>query len=82
MPTCLAYGCSNTTGRVKNKCFYKIPDPKKERQRAVRWLHNMGNSKVCQLEDRLTSLCNIAYTERPEKSAILEKYEMVKQFKK
>ena len=45
MPTCLAYGCSNTTGRVKNKRFYKIPDPKKERQHAVRSLHNMGNSK-------------------------------------
>ena len=35
----------HNTGRVKNKRFYKIPDPKKERQRAVRWLHNMGNSK-------------------------------------
>ena len=45
MPSCLAYRCSNTTGKVKDKHFYRFPDPNKEKLRAVRWLPNMGNSK-------------------------------------
>ena len=46
MPFCLAFGCSNALGRnVKNKGFFKIPDPKiqKYREQCKRWLHNMGN---------------------------------------
>ena len=48
MPFCLAFGCSNASGRnVKNKGFFKIPDPKiqKYREQCKRWLHNMGNSE-------------------------------------
>ena len=45
MPSCLAFGCNNTSGRIKGKSFFKIPDPKKHRELCSRWLHNMGNSK-------------------------------------
>ena len=44
MPSCAAYGCSNTTGKAKNKKFFMIPKPKgqHERLQAARWLHNIG----------------------------------------
>ena len=46
MPSCLAFGCSNTSGRLQDKKnFFKIPDPKKNAVLCSRWLHNMGNSK-------------------------------------
>ena len=45
MPSCLAFGCTNTTGRTVEKSFYKIPNPKNEKARASRWLHNMGNAR-------------------------------------
>ena len=44
MPSCLAFGCANTNGRSVEVSFYRIPDPKKDKARAARWLHNMGNS--------------------------------------
>ena len=44
MPSCQAYGCSNTTGKANGKRFYSIPNPKKknEKTRAATWLHNIG----------------------------------------
>lgn len=39
MPTCLAYGCSETTGRVKvKKSFFMVPKPvsDSEKLRAMR----------------------------------------------
>eukprot|EP00111_Clytia_hemisphaerica_P000057 TCONS_00000137-protein len=49
MVLCQAFGCSNKSSgskAIKGKCFFKIPDPKKERDRCSRWLHNMGNAKL------------------------------------
>ena len=40
------------------------------------------NVKACNLENNLKSLLNIAYTERPEKSNILENYNAMKRLKK
>lgn len=47
MPTCQAFGCANTTGKMKDKKtnFYRIPDPKKNRQLCASWLNNMRNAK-------------------------------------
>ena len=49
MPSCLAYGCSNTSGRLGNvkKSFFRIPKPtnKAESLRAARWLHNIGTGR-------------------------------------
>ena len=45
MPSCNARGCGNTSGRIKGKSFFKVPDPKKNRESCARWLHNMGNAK-------------------------------------
>lgn len=45
MPTCLAFGCSNTSVNGKNKSFFRFPDAKKNRTQCIRWLHNMGNAK-------------------------------------
>ncbi|XP_057291883.1 uncharacterized protein LOC130614472 [Hydractinia symbiolongicarpus] len=45
MPSCLAYGCSQTTGRVTTKkSFFMIPKPVNttENFRAAQWLHNIG----------------------------------------
>ena len=45
IPSCQAYKCTNTTGRMtKGKSFFKIPEPKNatEWKRAQQWLHNMG----------------------------------------
>ncbi|XP_057311857.1 uncharacterized protein LOC130649569 [Hydractinia symbiolongicarpus] len=45
MPSCLAYGCSQTTGRVTaKKSFFMIPKPVNttEKLRAAQWLHNIG----------------------------------------
>lgn len=44
MPSCLAFGCANRTGR-DDKSYFKIPDPKKDPLLCSRWLHNIGNSK-------------------------------------
>ena len=47
MPSCLAFECSSTTGKVREKkSFHKIPNPKKEKARASQWIHNMGNAKI------------------------------------
>ena len=49
MPTCLAVGCSNTTGKLKDKekpkSFHRIPDQLKNRLLCERWLNNMDNAK-------------------------------------
>lgn len=45
MPYCAAFGCTNQTGKEKNKNFYQIPDPKQEKQRSASWIHNIGNAK-------------------------------------
>ena len=45
MPSCLAFGCSNTSGKTQDVSYYQIPDPKKNRALASRWLHKTGNSK-------------------------------------
>ena len=45
MPFCLAFGCSNTSEKVKKKIFFTIPNPKNNRELCARLLHNMGNSK-------------------------------------
>ena len=45
MPTCIAYGCSNTSGKSDIKRgFFRVPVPKNEEEekRAARWLHNIG----------------------------------------
>ena len=44
MPSCAAYGCSNTTGKASSKKFFVIPKPKNEAEslRSARWLHNIG----------------------------------------
>ena len=45
MPSCQAYGCSQTTGKSgKGKSFFKVPEPKneKERARAEKWLSCIG----------------------------------------
>lgn len=45
MPTCIALGCSNTSGRLKERTgFFQVPMPKNEdeKKRAARWLHNIG----------------------------------------
>ena len=45
MPTCLAYGCANTTDRVSiKKGFFMIPRPLKENKKnqSLKWFHNMG----------------------------------------
>ncbi|XP_066916354.1 uncharacterized protein [Clytia hemisphaerica] len=49
MPSCLALGCTNTTGKPKEKeepkSFHRIPDPQKYRLLSARWLNNMANAK-------------------------------------
>lgn len=45
MPSCQAYGCGNTTGKTSAShriSYYRIPHPSKEKNRAKRWLHNIG----------------------------------------
>ena len=43
MPSCQAYGCSNTSGKTTGKIsYFHFPDPSKEKARAERWLHNIG----------------------------------------
>ncbi len=44
MPSCLAFGCSNTSGRCDGKQLFVIPRPlnEREKQRASQWLHNIG----------------------------------------
>ena len=38
MPSYLAFECSSTTGKVREKkSFHKIPDPKTEKARATQW---------------------------------------------
>ena len=49
MPTCKAVGCKNSTGKVKGKkSFFMIPRPKddSERQRCIRWLHNINRADL------------------------------------
>lgn len=46
MPSCGAHGCSNTSGRTEGKSYFIIPDPAKNRELCVRWLHNTGNSSL------------------------------------
>lgn len=48
MPTCLASGCPNTTGKTKvKKSYYRVPRPNSdfERERAYRWLLNLQISQ-------------------------------------
>ena len=40
------------------------------------------NQKVLEISDRLKSPTNIAFNERPNKTAILEKHSKLKRFKK
>lgn len=50
MPTCLAYGCSNASGRSGGKRFFMVPKPSNEteKSRASKWLHNMGTGFTIQ----------------------------------
>lgn len=44
MPTCLAIGCANTTGKTRvKKSYYRVPRPNSdfEKARADRWLLNL-----------------------------------------
>ena len=43
MPSCQAYGCSNTSGKTPGKrSYYHFPNPAREKECAERWLHNIG----------------------------------------
>ena len=44
MPFCQAHGCSNQT--KKGLSFHRFPDITKEKERAERWLHNMGTTST------------------------------------
>ena len=49
MPTCKAFGCKNSTGKLKErKSFFMIPRPKnvEEKLRCLRWLHNISRADV------------------------------------
>ena len=46
MPSCQAYGCSNTTGRTKEKYYFRIPDPTKEKTRADNGYTTLAQDKV------------------------------------
>ena len=46
MPSCLVFACSNKSGKLnETKNFFKVPDPKKNRESCSRWIHNIGNAK-------------------------------------
>lgn len=70
MPTCLAHGCHQTTGKLPiKKSFFQVPKPinEEELQRSIRWLQNIGrdfdfkdfkftgNKTLC--EDHFHPLC-------------------------
>ena len=42
MPYCGDFGCNNQTG--KNKSFYQIPHPQKERNRTGYWINSRVNN--------------------------------------
>ena len=49
MPTCIAYGCSNTAKKSDIKRgFFQVPfrKNKEEKKHAARWLHNIGSGYV------------------------------------
>ena len=51
MPTCIAYGCSNTAKKSDIKRgFFQVPFPKNEegKKHAARWLHNIGTGYTVQ----------------------------------
>ena len=56
MPSCQAFGCSNTSGKTKakiRKSYFMIPRPvnDSERERAGKWLHDMGTGHtVCKFK--------------------------------
>ena len=46
MPSCLPFACSNKCGKLnETNNFFKVPDPKNNRDSCSRWLHNIGNAK-------------------------------------
>ena len=43
MPSCQAYQCANTSGKTPGKkSYFQFPDPVKEKDRAEKWLFNIG----------------------------------------